>query len=118
MKKTSKKYKYLFIVIGIICLILLGNYDDHFYTFYFGIFLGLFLAKTLPKTFGIIGSDIIHIDDDNIEESLNDLEDRMDLIEEFVLSSNDRHLKKEYERIRQWDEDDWQVNWETRNKQK
>ncbi len=116
MKNTFNKHKNWFIVIGVICLILLASLDDLFIAFFFGIFVGLFLAKTLPKTFRIIDSNNIHIDNNNIDESIDDLEDRMGLIEEFVLSSHDRRLKKEWEQIRQWDEDDWQVNWEIRNK--
>lgn len=121
MEGIFKKYKSWFIAIGIIGALILPHFLlaglDPSSSFLIGLFWGGLIAFILCRR-QESESRRIYINRDNIIEYFDDLEDRIDLAEHFVLSSHDKKLKKEWEQIRQWDEDMWEFNWEARNKAK
>ena len=119
MEKIFKKYKNWFIAIGILCALVLPHFifegQDPVKSFFFGLLFGGVITYVLFQR-QEMESHRIYINRDNIKEYFDDLEDRINLAEEFVLSSHNKNLKKEWEQIRQWDEDMWEIYWEARNK--
>lgn len=116
----KKIIKILLLVTSIICVgvlvSILSKGVDPFESLLFGLFNGLWIGFLIAYLIHSKREAELHIDSDNISEYFDDLENRIDLAEEFVLNSQDKGLKKEWEQIRQWDKSDWEINWTARKR--
>ena len=96
------KYNGWLVAVGIICILILPYFLIEGINPGSSFLMGALMSPIIMEHLRLRKertADNICINEDNVMDFLNDLEDRINLAEKFILDSKDDHLDKELSRI-------------------